>query len=204
VGLQLASRAGPVGEEEIERFNAVIAQFAAAANAVSQREAPAAAAARARELDNFCAEADIEIALNVVGQFGATFGIPRVKQVALEHGLSETAAGELVSFASDGSQEFAVRRLQEANAKPAATYAAGLTFALDLPHVADPAAALAAMVHVAQAFAGQLGGQLVDDNRRPLTEQGIASIRRSLEKVVSDMDAHGIPAGGTLARRLFT
>ena len=36
-------------------------------NAVSQREAPTAAAARARELDRFCADADIEVAVNVVG-----------------------------------------------------------------------------------------------------------------------------------------
>jgi hypothetical protein len=193
-----------MGEDEIDRFNHAIADFAATVGAVSQREAPSAAAARARELDHFCAEADIEVAVNVVGQFGATFSIARVKSLALEHGMSETASGDLVSFASDGSAEFSVRRFDDANAKPNANYYTGLTFALDLPHVADPAAALAAMVRVAEAFALTLGGQLVDDNRRALTEHGIASIRRSLEKIVSDMEAHGIPAGGALARRLFT
>src|SRR5688572_8645854 len=71
VGLQLASRAGAVAEEEIDRFNHAIAEFAATVGAVSQREAPNAAAARARELDRFCADADIEVAINVVGQFGA-------------------------------------------------------------------------------------------------------------------------------------
>ena len=204
VGLQLASRAGPVGEDEVERFNHAIADFAAAVGAVSQREAPGAAAARARELDGFCAEADIEVAVNVVGQFGATFAIPRVKSLALENGLSEAGSGELVSFASDGTVEFAVRRFDDANAKPHASYYTGLTFALDLPHVSSPAAALAGMVQVAEVFAQKLGGQLVDDNRRPLTEPGIASIRRSLEKIVGDMDAHGTPAGGALARRLFS
>jgi hypothetical protein len=44
----------------------------------------------------------------------------------------------------------------------------------------------------------------VDDNRRALTEQGLASIGRSLERVFHDMEAHGIPAGGALARRLFS
>ena len=53
VGLQLASRSGPVPEDEIERFNRAIADFAATVGAVSQREAPNAAAARARELDRF-------------------------------------------------------------------------------------------------------------------------------------------------------
>ena len=205
VGLQLASRRGAVSEEEIERFNQAIADFAASVGAVSQREAPVAAAQRARDLDGFCAETDIEIAVNVVGQYGATLAVPRVKALALEHGLSETGSGELVSFASDGTAEFVIRRFDDSVGKPPGTpHHTGLTFALDLPHVADPAAALADMVSIAASMAEKLGGELVDDNRRPLTEAGVASIRRSLEQVVRDMEAHGITPGSSLARRLFS
>ncbi len=204
VGLQLASRAGPVPEEEIERFNAAIAAFAAEVNAVSQREAAAEAAERARSLDRFCAETDIEVAVNVIGQFGATLAASRVKQLALDHGLSETASGELVSFGPDGSREFVVRPFGEAASKPAAVAMPGITFALDVPQVARPAEALDAMVQVARGIAGSLAGQLVDDNRRPLTEGGIASIRRSVEQIAGQMEAHGVPAGGSLARRLFS
>jgi hypothetical protein len=32
----------------------------------------------------------------------------------------------------------------------------------------------------------------------------LAAIRRSLETVAKGMEAHGIPAGGALARRLFS
>ena len=202
-GLQLASRSGAVGEEEIERFNRAIAEFAASVGAVSQREAPAAAAARAKELDAFCADADIEVALNVIGQFGATFAVPRIKTLALEHGISETASGALVSFATDGTPEFEIRRFDDPQAKPGGNYFSGITFAMDLPHVGDPAATVAVMVQVAESFAAKLGGQMVDDNRKPLTDAGLASIRRSLEKVVHDMEAHGVPAGSALARRLF-
>jgi hypothetical protein len=204
VGLQLASRRGAVGEEEVERFNQAIADFAASVGAVSQREAAVAAAQRARDLDRFAAEADIEVAVNVVGQYGATLAVPRVKALALDHGLSETGSGELVSFASDGTPEFVIRRFDDSVGKPPGTpHHTGLTFALDLPHVANPAAALADMVSIATSMAEKLGGELVDDNRRPLTEAGIASIRRTLENVVKDMEAHGIPAGGSLAHRLF-
>jgi hypothetical protein len=204
VGLQLASRKGPLAEEEVERFNRTIADFAAAVGAVSQREAPAAAAARARELDQFCADTDIEVAVNVVGQYGATFSIPRVKSLALDNGLSETASGELVRYLPGGSPGFVVRRFDDAHAKPNATYYTGLTFALDLPQAADAPRVLAEMVAVAQAFAATLGGQLVDDNRRALTDGGLASIRRTLEGIVQKMEAHGIPAGGALAQRLFS
>jgi hypothetical protein len=204
VGLQLADRRGPVNEDDVERFNRTIADFAAAVNAVSQREAPAAAATRARELDQFCADTDIEVAVNVVGQFGATFAIPRVKALALDNGMSETASGDLMRFTPDGQPGFVMRRLEDANAKPSPTYYTGLTFALDLPQVADAPQVLKEMVRVAEVFATTLGGQLVDDNRRPLTEAGLASIRRSLEKIFHEMEAHGIPAGSPLARRLFS
>ena len=204
VGLQLADRKGPLAEDEIERFNHAIADFAAGVNAVSQREAPAAAAARARDLDRFCAEADVEVAVNVIGQYGATFSIAKVKALALESGLSESAAGELVRFAPNGAPAFAIRRFDDAHAKPAATYYAGLTFALDLPNVADASRVLAEMVRVAESFASTLGGQLVDDNRKPLTEPGLAIVRRSLEGIVQNMESHGIAAGSALARRLFS
>ena len=203
VGLQLASRSGPLGEDEIDRFNRAIADFAASVSAVSQREAPATAAARARELDRFCADVDIEVAVNVVGQFGATFAVPRVKALALEHGMSETAAGDLVSYATDGHAEFAIRRFDDAAAR-GGNYYGGLTFALDVPQSPNPVAAFDDMAHVAASFAQKLGGQLVDDNKRPLTDAGLATIRRTVEAVAAQMESQGVPAGGALARRLFS
>src|SRR6185369_362159 len=113
VGLQLASRSGPLPEDELERFNHAIAEFAAAVNAVSQREAPAAAAARARELDRFCADCDIEVAVNVVGRSGITFATSRVKSLALAGGFSETASGDLVHYAGGGAPDFAIRRFDD-------------------------------------------------------------------------------------------
>jgi hypothetical protein len=203
VGLQLASRKGAVSEEEIERFNRTIADFAGAVNAVSQREAPATAAARARELDSFCADTDVEVAINVIGLYGATFSIPRVKALALENALSETASG-LVRYTPDGQPGFVLRKFDDAHAKHTATYYTGLTFALDLPNVSEPPTVLAEMVRIAETFAQTMGGQLVDDNRKPLTEAGLASIRRSLDGIAHKMESHGIPAGSALARRLYT
>jgi hypothetical protein len=126
-----------------------------------------------------------------------------VKQLALDHGFSETGSGELKRFGADGIAELTIRHFSDAGSKSAATYATGLTFALDVPQVADAPAVLADMMQLADKFARTLGGQVVDDNRRPLTEAGIASIRRSLERVFHEMEANGIPAGSALARRLF-
>jgi hypothetical protein len=202
-GLQLASRSGPLSEEEIAAFDETIAKFAESENALSQREAPAEAAARATELDRFCADADLEVAVNVVGQFGATFSLARVKELGLGHGLSETASGELVCRSADGATAFTVRRLDRDGARKESSYATGLTLALDLPHVQDAPAVFEAMVGFAAIVCKNLGGEMVDDNRKPLTSAGIAAIERQVEEAVRRMESHGIPAGGALARRLF-
>ena len=202
-GLQLASRAGPLDEDEIAAFNDAIARFAASINAVSQRESPAAAAARAIELDRFCAEADIEVVVNVIGRGGATFALSRVKALGLERGMSETAEGMLQRRAADGSVAYVIRRFEREGTKPDAVYATGLTFALDVPHVADAPGTFAEMVALAQTYSMTFGGELVDDNRRPLTPQGLGAIARSLEQVFLGMQAQGVPAGSALAHRLF-
>jgi len=202
VGLQLASRAGPVAEEEIAAFNETVAGFAASIQAVSQRDNPAEAAARALELDQFCAQADIEVAVNLVGRAGATFGLARVKALALENGFAETASGAFERRGADGATAMTLR-LHDAESRRGAAYTTGLAFALDVPHVADPAEAFTRMAAVAEALGHALGGDLVDDERRPLAAPGLAAIRRSIESVAQAMEAHGIPPGGALARRLF-
>lgn len=198
-GLQLASRAGPVAEEEIASFNETVAGFAASINAVSQRESPAAASARSRELDRFCAEADIEVAVSVAARAGAPFALARVKALALDRGFGETGSGSFERRGPDGAVAMTLR-LPDGEASAVGA----ITFSLDVPHVADPVGTLDEMGRVAEAFADALGGELVDDERRALGAAGFAAIRRSLEAVVRGMDAHGIPAGGALARRLFS
>lgn len=200
-GLQLASRAGPVPEEEIAAFNDTVAGFAASINAVSQRESPALAAARARELDRFCAEADFEVAVNVRAAAAAPFGVSSVKALALEHGYGERGDGSFERRLPGGAGATTLRFADpDAGGK---AWVQGLTFALDVPLVPRPHEALDELASSAAAFAKALGGELVDDARKPLGPAGIAAIRRSLEQVAARMDAQGVPAGGALARRLF-
>lgn len=202
--LQLADRAGPVSEVAIARFNDDVAAFCMEVGAVSQREAPALAATRARELDAFSAEVDIEVAVNVIGQFGATFALNRIAALGLEMGLAVDDEGMLAAHDLGDQPVFAVRRFERAQVPPEASYTTGLTFAMDLPTSSDAPAAFAHMLRTAETFAGKLGGELVDDNRKPLTPAGIGMIKRSLEQVFQRMEAHGIPAGSSAARRLFS
>lgn len=71
--LQLASRGGPVGEAELIEFRAAVDTLATRiGGSVTAPEVKQAVEA-ARELDQVCADSDIQVVLHVVPQPGATF-----------------------------------------------------------------------------------------------------------------------------------
>lgn len=73
-GLQLASRGGPVSESELIEFRAAVDTLAAhIGGKVSAPEVQQAVEA-ARELDQLCADSDIQVVLHVVPQPGQAFG----------------------------------------------------------------------------------------------------------------------------------
>ena len=203
VGLQLATRAGPVAEETVAAFNEAISAFATESAAASQRESPAEAVSRARELDAFCAETDVELVLNIRGRDGATFAVQRVRALATEEGMEPAGPGRFARFGADGAPVFGLRFADVPPPRDSG-YGTGLTLAFDVPHAVDPMASLDALAAAANRFASALTGEVVDDGGRPLTPTGLAAIRRSLEPVVARLTERGIPAGSALARRLFS
>lgn len=203
VGLQLATRDGPASEEAVAAFNEAVAAFANALGAVSQRENPAEAASRARDLDALCAETDVELVLNLRGRAGMTFAAQRVRELATEQGLVPAGPGCFALQGGDGAPLLTLRFADNPPPREGG-YATGLTFAFDVPHAADPAASLDALAAAAERFAQALAADVVDDGGRPLTAAGLAAIHRSLEPVVAKLAERGIPAGSALARRLFS
>jgi FtsZ-interacting cell division protein ZipA len=80
----------------------------------------------------------------------------------------------------------------------------GITLLLDVPRVAHGVQVFDQMLTLARHIAVTLGGEVVDDNRKPLTDAGADSIRRSLGLIYRQMDGFGITAGSALALRLFS
>jgi hypothetical protein len=207
VALQLADRRGAVDHEEIRRFQDLAQELAGAVSAVSQCEPADQAAARALALDAFCADNDIEIAVNVTGKNGATFAPTKVRGLAESSGMVCVPSGEYVFATHDRDVLFALRNMdasQPAGIGRGGAYLAGLTFALDLPRVHDGAAALKRMLALAAQFANVLGGEVVDDNKRPLTENGLAIIARTVDEIANKMVERGIAPGSPAAKRLFS
>jgi FtsZ-interacting cell division protein ZipA len=83
-------------------------------------------------------------------------------------------------------------------------FTSGITFLLDVPRVEAAMDAFDTMVETARNFAVALDGTLVDDNRNPLSDGAIETIRHRLKDILAKMDAAQIAAGGARARRLFS
>jgi FtsZ-interacting cell division protein ZipA len=60
------------------------------------------------------------------------------------------------------------------------------------------------MVAFGRKLANEVGGILVDDNLRPLTDTGIEKIRTQLMHLYERMEARGVPSGSRRALRLFS
>jgi FtsZ-interacting cell division protein ZipA len=79
----------------------------------------------------------------------------------------------------------------------------GLTLFMSVPCAFQPGVAFDRMVATARAIADTLGGSLQDQNRRPLTDKGIAVIHHQIEEIEEKMRAFGIPPGSETTLKLF-
>jgi len=173
--LQLASRAGPVGEAELIEFRTAADTLAASIGATVQAPEVKHAVEAARELDQLCAEADIQVVLHVVPQPGGAF----------DAGTAAPAAGPQAAFAINRRADGAI------------------SLALDVPRTAEVRRSYDAMVVRARDLCVSLGGMIVDDNGRALDERALAAIGGQLDAVRETLAARGIEPGGPAALRLF-
>ncbi len=205
-GIQLADRRGMISSEELGRFARAMEELAAAMGASVMPADPATGMVRAQVLDQLCGEVDIQIALNIVASEGLFAGT-KLRALAESAGMAlegdgrfrrrDDAGRELFSLANSGDAPFSAGSI-------GALTTAGVTFEFDLPRAPGGAATFDQVVVLASRFAQTLGGQVVDDNRVALGPQAVAAIRAQLEPVYGTMAAQGIPAGSTLALRLFS
>jgi cell division protein ZipA len=80
----------------------------------------------------------------------------------------------------------------------------GLTLFMTVPCVYSPLEVFDKMVATAKGFCRMLGGKLLDHDRRPLTDQGLAHIRTQIQQIAADMRAKGVVPGSLTAIRLFS
>ena len=206
VGLQLVDRQGAVSNSDLSVFHVAMQDLANEMMAIADLPARQPMLDAAVRLDEFCASVDIQIGINVISQ-GQAFPGTKLRALAEAAGMAIDAGGYFVRYDENGDILFVLIN-QEApgfaadSMKSMTTHA--LTFLLDVPRVAHGERVFNQMVDLARRFADVLHGTLVDDNRRPLSDNALEPIRQQVAHFQSVMAAQSFPAGSPLTQRLFS
>jgi hypothetical protein len=206
VALQLADRRGHVTQDDLFAFQSLVTQWAQSLAAGIDAPDLTPYAQVAKDLDQFCADVDVVVGLNVVAATGEPFSGFKVRNCAEAVGfrMDESA----FRYADPlGATLFSLENMQSGPLDPDRIKTStinGVTLLLDVPRLSDGVAAFDQMVQTGKSLAEGLGGALVDDNRTAVTEAGLEQIRNQLRRIYGEMQARGIAAGSRTALRLFS
>ena len=206
--LLLADRNGAASRAQIEAFHRVVAELAPTLPAAWLAAPADEEAARAEELDRLCAELDMQIGLTIQKTDGTTIPGTRLRGVAEAAGfrlapngrfewVQEENGAVLYSLQSVRGEPFTAESLRIA-AVP------GVVLVLDVPRVGDPPRAFDQLKLAAKRMAHTLGGDLVDDNQRPLTDTALAAIRAQVVSASELLVRAQIEPGSPRAHKLFS
>ncbi|MDP1557808.1 MAG: cell division protein ZipA C-terminal FtsZ-binding domain-containing protein [Nitrosomonas sp.] len=204
--LQLADRAGPVSEVNLSKFRDLIQDFAAQANAVADCPDIAAVYEQAISLDEFCANVDVMIGINIISKDDGAFIGTKIRALAEASGFKMGPEGIFKYHDDNNVVLFSLSNYESVPFLPESMKSLttrGITFLLDVPRVTNGERVFDQMTHIARIFSNTLGGIIVDDNRIPLSDNGIIRSKQQLTQIQREMKAHNIPAGSNRAMKLF-
>ncbi len=205
--LLLADRNGAASRAQLDTFMRVMSELAPHLPAAMSVPDMGAEAERAETLDRLCADVDVQVGLTIL--VAAPAGVPGTKL----RGMAEAAGFHLVSggrfeWTSEdtGTTAYSLQNLRNEpfTADTLRTSATnGVVLVLDVPRVADPPRAFDQMKLAGKRLAVTLGGELVDDNRRPLDDAALAAIRSQVDAAAGALRESGIEPGSPRALALF-
>lgn len=207
ITMQLADRNGAVLEEQL---TSLCELMQATAQMLGMRVAcddVVEALERAQAIDRFCVDVDVLIGLNVVARGEGAVNLTRIVREAESSGMVLGMDGVFQLLDSRSEQLYA---LCNHDAEPFSNEVVegqtsqGVTLQFDVPRVPDGLKVFDGMVAFGRKLANEVGGILVDDNLRPLTDTGIEKIRMQLAHIYERMEARGVPSGSRRALRLFS
>ncbi|MBT9590273.1 MAG: cell division protein ZipA C-terminal FtsZ-binding domain-containing protein [Thiobacillus sp.] len=207
VTLQLADRNGAAQEEQLSALCALLQTTVQAHGLRMACDDMVDALERAQAIDRFCVDVDVLIGLNVVARGEGAVNLARIVKEAETSSMVLGIDGVYQLLDSRGEPLYA---LCNHDAEPfSATViegqtSQGVTLQFDVPRVPDGLKVFDGMVAFGRKLANEVGGILVDDNLRPLTDTGIEKIRTQLTQIYERMEARGVPSGSRRALRLFS
>jgi FtsZ-interacting cell division protein ZipA len=205
--MQLADRNGAAPEEDLTALGSLLQTIAQTHGLKIACDDVAQAMERAQVLDRFCVDVDVLIGLNVVARGDSILNLSKVLKEAENADMELGADGVYQLLDSRGELLYA---LYNHDAEPFSRdttmqqESPGVTLQFDVPRVPDGLKVFDSMVAFGRKLANEVGGLLVDDNLRPLTDTGIEKIRSQLAHIYQRMEARGVPSGSRRALRLFS
>lgn len=207
VTMQLADRNGAVDEEQLSALCDLLQGTAQVHGLRIACDDVVDALERAQAIDRFCVDVDVLIGLNVVARGEGAVNLTRIVRDAEGAGMVLGMDGVFQLLDSRGEPLYA---LCNHDAEPfnadvvEGQTSQGVTLQFDVPRVPDGLKVFDGMVAFGRKLANEIGGILVDDNLRPLTDSGIEKIRTQLIQIYERMEARGVPSGSRRALRLFS
>jgi len=205
-GLQLVDRRGRVSGEDLTLFGAAVKQAAAGAGALASVPDGDEATARAKELDDFCGNVDILIAVHVVAS-AAPFAGTKVRALAEAGGLVMEDDGRFRRRDEEGRILYELSSLDATPFGPDTMRIAsvpGLTLELDVPRTPEPVRAFVQFGELARRLAQYLEGSIVDEKRAPISPAAFEQILAQIRTVERAMTERSVPPGSPEALRLFS
>jgi hypothetical protein len=210
LAIQLTDNRGPIDESELNTFAQVGLKLAdALARPTRFSLTFEDALARARELQVFSEAYDVIAGINVMTHMQPFRG-RAVEQAAARAGL-KLGARNIFHMKSDSSPGcrhlFSMANLfQPGDFNPDAWDSfetKGLALFMSVPCAQHPAAVFVKMITAAKLIGEELDGDLMDQDKKPLSDKGLAIIRRQIEEIDRKMSAYGVAPGSRAALRLF-
>ncbi|MDR0563661.1 MAG: ZipA [Azoarcus sp.] len=204
--LQLVDREGAINESDFLRYTRGVQRLADKFRAIpSGIPSRAEILNNAKALDRFCAEVDVQVAINVVSQ--QPMPATRIATLAEAEGIRLEKDGTFHARAADSRTLYIL-----ANGEPSPfdrdlmpeLQTRHISLVLDVPRLTDAAREFDGMMRFASSVAKTLGGTVVDDDLKPFGQESIDTIRSRIRHYQVRMSEEGIPPGGSLARRLFS
>jgi hypothetical protein len=207
-GLQMANRSGALNEIEYSEFVQKLQGFVDGIGGFAQFPDMLDVVARARELDQFAAENDAQLAV-LLRAHGASWTLGFVQQAALRQGFVPGAVpGRLVMAAAEEGMPPVLTIGFEPQAAlaedPQASSLRELTLALDVPQTAAEMEPFAAWQEAARGLARELEADVCDDTGHVLNLHAFAAIDEQLAERYKALAARDLAAGSLAARRLFS
>ena len=204
--LQLVDRSGPVSEVDLSKFCDMVRNFADSINAGADTPDIGEAYSQAVLLDQFCADVDVMIGINVISKDGGAFTGTKIRSLAEASGF-KLEGGGVFNFREENEdttftlQNYEPTPFMPDNMRTLTTN--GVTFLFDVPRIKNGDRVFDQMTRLSEVFATTLGGIMVDDNRVPLNDSGLERIKHKVSEIQAVMKLRGFPTGDEIALRLF-